>query len=165
MRFDRPPPEPLASAVGFLLSWNGQRMAQMFAQALEPLGLRPPQFGLMTLIDAEPGRTQQELVASSMIDASSMVAILDELEELGLAERRRNPSDRRKHAVHLTRRGASTLARARKLAIGIADEALAPLDAKERETLRRLLRKLAGVEDGQRPPRSGARSPASKIST
>jgi DNA-binding MarR family transcriptional regulator len=145
MRFDRPPPEPLASAVGFLLSWNGQRMAQMFARALEPLDLRPPQFGLMTLIDAEPGRTQQELVGSSMIDASSMVAILDELEELGLVERRRNPDDRRKHAVHLTRRGVSTLGRARRVATGIADEALAPLDAKERETLRRLLRKLAGV--------------------
>jgi DNA-binding MarR family transcriptional regulator len=145
MRFDRPPPEPLASAVGFLLSWNGQRMAQTFARALEPLGLRPPQFGLMTLIDAEPGRTQQELVASSMIDPSSMVAVLDELEELGLVERRRNPDDRRKHAVHLTRRGASTLGRARKVAIGTADEALAPLDAEERETLRRLLRKLAGV--------------------
>jgi DNA-binding MarR family transcriptional regulator len=147
MRFEQPPPEPLASAVGFLLSWNGQRMAHMFARALEPLGLRPPQFGLMTMVDAQPGRTQQELVSSSMIDASSMVAILDELEELGFVERRRNQEDRRKHAVHLTRRGSSTLDRARRVALGIADEALAPLDATEREELRLLLRKLAGVED------------------
>jgi DNA-binding MarR family transcriptional regulator len=146
MRFDQPPPEPLASAVGFLLSWNGQRMAHMFARALEPLGLRPPHFGLMTLIDAEPGRTQQELVASSMIDPSSMVAILDELEDLGLVERRQNPADRRKHAVHLTNEGASKLAQAREVAVGIAGEALAPLDSDEREQLRVLLRKLAGVE-------------------
>ena len=55
MRFDDPPPEPLASAPGFLLSWNGQRMAHKFAAALEPLGLRPPHFGVMTLIDAHPG--------------------------------------------------------------------------------------------------------------
>ena len=34
-----------------------------------------------------------------MIDASSMVAILDELERLGIAERRQNPADRRKHAL------------------------------------------------------------------
>jgi DNA-binding MarR family transcriptional regulator len=146
MRFDQPPPEPLASAVGFLLSWNGQRMAQMFARALEPLGLRPPHFGLMTLIDAEPGRTQQELVESSMIDPSSMVAILDELEDLGLVERRQNQADRRKHAVHLTEQGTSKLAEAREVAAGIAGEALAPLDGDERETLRLLLRKLAGVE-------------------
>ena len=45
MAFDRPPPEPLASAPGFLLSWNGQRTAHMFAKALKPLGLRPPTSG------------------------------------------------------------------------------------------------------------------------
>jgi DNA-binding MarR family transcriptional regulator len=147
MRNDQPPPEPLASAVGFLLSYNGQRMARTFAESLEPLGLRPPQFGLLRLIQAKPGSTQQELVSSSMIDPSSMVAVLDELEELGLVERRQNPADRRKHAVHLTDDGNDTLRRARKLADSVATRELAPLDAGERDTLKRLLRKLAGVED------------------
>ncbi len=75
-----------------------------------------------------------------------MVAAIDELEELGLAERRRHPSDRRKHAVHLTAKGKRTLNRAREAASGMAEELLAPLSERERETLRRLLRKLAGVE-------------------
>ena len=150
MRYEQPPPEPLASALGFLISWNGQRMAHLFAAALEPLGLRPPMFGVMTLIDAEAGLTQKELVGRSMIDPSSRVAILDELEQLGIAERRPNPADRRKHAVHLTRRGKSKLASARKVAISVAAEALAPLNAKERETLQTLLRKLAGVPEGGR---------------
>jgi DNA-binding MarR family transcriptional regulator len=145
MRYEEPPPEPLASALGFLISWNGQRMAHLFAGALEPLGLRPPMFGVMTLIDAEPGLTQKELVGRSMIDPSSMVAILDELEQLGIAERRQNPQDRRKHAVHLTRRGKGKLVSARKVAVSVAAEALAPLDAQERKTLQALLRKLAGV--------------------
>jgi DNA-binding MarR family transcriptional regulator len=146
MRFDRPPPEPLASAPGFLLSWNGQRTAYTFAEALKPLGLRPHHFGVLTLIDTQPGTTQQELVDRSMIDPSSMVAVIDELEELGLAERRLHASDRRKHAVHLTDDGRETLERARASAIKTAKELLAPLDAEERETLRHLLRKLAGVE-------------------
>jgi DNA-binding MarR family transcriptional regulator len=146
MRFDRPPPEPLASAPGFLLSWNGQRTAYTFAEALKPLGLRPHHFGVLTLIDTEPGSTQQELVDRSMIDPSSMVAVIDELEELGLAERRPHRSDRRKHAVHLTDEGRETLERARASAMKTAKELLAPLDAEERETLRHLLRKLAGVE-------------------
>jgi DNA-binding MarR family transcriptional regulator len=145
MRYDQPPPEPLASALGFLLSWNGQRMAHRFATALEPLELRPPHFGVMTLIAADPGLTQQELVGRSMIDPSSMVAFLDELEQLGLAERRPNPEDRRKHALHLTRRGQAKLTSARKAAASVAREALAPLDASERETLQALLRKLAGL--------------------
>src|SRR3954447_18192063 len=147
MRFDQPPPEPLTSAEGFLLSWNGQRIAAKFAAALEPLGLRPPLFGVMTLIDANPGSTQQELVDGSMIDPSSMVAIVDELEASGLAERRPHPSDRRKHAIHLTARGRGALARARATAGKMADEVFSPLDADERETLRKLLRKLARVED------------------
>lgn len=150
MRFDQPPPEPLASALGFLLSWNGQRLAHLFAAALEPLGLRPPHFGVITLIAADPGMTQQELVGRSMIDPSSMVSILDELEERGIAERRPFPEDRRKHSVHLTRRGKATLAKAREVAISVADDAFAPLDAREREALQVLLRKLAGVDSRRR---------------
>jgi DNA-binding MarR family transcriptional regulator len=146
MRFDHPPPEPLASAPGFLLSWNGQRMAYEFAAALAPLGLRPPHFGVMTLIETHPGLTQQELVTRSLIDPSSMVAVIDELEQMGLAERRRHAEDRRKHAVHLTARGRKTLQRARTAAVETADRVFGPLDQRELETLRRLLRKLAGAE-------------------
>jgi DNA-binding MarR family transcriptional regulator len=146
MRFHDRPPEPLASAPGFLLSWNGQRMAFEFAKAMAPLGLKPPHFGVLTLIDANPGSTQQELVTGSLIDPSSMVAVIDELEEMGLAERRRHPDDRRKHAVHLTARGRRKLERAREAAIKMAQQVFAPLEPDELETLRRLLRKLAGVE-------------------
>ena len=146
MRFQDRPPEPLASAPGFLLSWNGQRMAFLMAQTLAPLGLRPPHFGVLTLIDAHPGSAQQELVTRSLIDPSSMVAVIDELEEMGLAERRRHPDDRRKHAVHLTARGRRKLERAREAAMQMAEGVFAPLEPEELETLRRLLRKLAGVE-------------------
>jgi MarR family transcriptional regulator, lower aerobic nicotinate degradation pathway regulator len=147
MRFDDPPPEPLASAPGFLLSWNGQRIARNFAAALEPLGLRPPHFGVLTLIDANPGSAQRELVERSMIDASTMVAVIDELEELGLAERRPDPADRRRRALYLTSKGRRTLQRARAAAIETARETFAPLDQREIETLRKLLRKLAGADN------------------
>ena len=121
-------------------------MAAKFAAALAPLGLRPPHFGVMQLIDAEPGLAQQQLVQRSMIDPSSMVAVIDELEEMGLAERRRHPEDRRKHAVYLTQSGKRTLQRAREVAVKLTQEVFAPLKADELETLRLLLRKLAGVE-------------------
>ena len=145
MRWEDPPPEPLASAPGFLLSWNGQRMAAKFAAGLEPLGLRPPHFGVMTLIESHPGSTQQELVTRSLIDPSSMVAVIDELEQMGLAERRQHPDDRRKHSVFLTARGRRTLERARAVAIETAQDVFASLDSAELETLRNLLRKLAGL--------------------
>jgi DNA-binding MarR family transcriptional regulator len=98
----------------------------------------------MTLLDAAPGQTQQELVEGSMIDASSMVKVIDELEERGLAERRIDPGDRRRRAVHLTAEGRKTLGRARKVALAAADDVFAALDDEERATLQRLLRKMAG---------------------
>jgi DNA-binding MarR family transcriptional regulator len=121
-------------------------MAARFAAALEPLELRPPHFGVLRLIDAAPGSTQHELVERSMIDPSSMVGIIDELESFGLAERRAHPTDRRKRAVHLTARGRRKLERAMAVAIETTEEVLAPLGEREREALRKLLRKLAGVE-------------------
>ena len=148
MRFDQAPPEPLAGALGFLLSWNGQRIRHRFAAALEPLGLRPQHFGVLQVIAAQPGTAQNELVARSMIDPSTMVKLIDELEQLGLAERRVDPHDRRRRAVHLTPQGTATLKQARAVANKTADETLAPLDQDERETLRVLLRKLAGVDEG-----------------
>jgi DNA-binding MarR family transcriptional regulator len=145
MRHDHPPPEPLASAVGFLLSWNGRRMAHRFAEGLQPLGLRPPHFGVLSLIAAQPGCAQHEIVERSMIDPSSMVRVIDELEEMGLAERRIDPEDRRRRAVHLSPAGKRKLEQARRVAAATVDEVLAPLDDDERETLRSLLRKLAGA--------------------
>jgi MarR family transcriptional regulator, lower aerobic nicotinate degradation pathway regulator len=159
MHFDQPPPEPLASAVGFLLSWNGRRIAHMFATGLEPLGLKPPHFGVLSLIAAQPGRSQHQIGERSMIDPSSMVAIVDELERLGLAERRLDPEDRRRRTVHLTRKGSRTLERARTVAIDTAEEVLGPLDEKERDTLRVLLRKLAGLP----PEGAAARSTESAV--
>jgi DNA-binding MarR family transcriptional regulator len=146
MRFNDPPPEPLASAPGFLLSWNGQRMAYQFGAALEPLGLGKHHFGVLTLIDSHPGIAQQELAKRSLIDPSSMVAVIDELERMGLAERRQDPEDRRRRAVHLTEEGRRTLQRAREVAIETAREVFAPLDEREVKTLTKLLRKLARVE-------------------
>src|SRR5439155_25873430 len=128
MRYEQPPPEPLASALGFLLSWNGKRMAHEFAAGLEPLSLRPHHFGVMSLIAAEPGCAQQELVDRAMIDPSSMVRVIDELEDMGLAERRVDPADRRRRAVHLSQQGERKLERAREVAITTAQEVLAPLD-------------------------------------
>lgn len=119
----------------------------MFAEALEPLGLRPPHFGVMRLIATDAGLTQQELAERSLIDPSSMVAVVDELEELGYAERQSHPGDRRKHAIHLTAEGKRMLDRAQAVAMETAQEILAPLDTGEVQELRRLLRKLAGAED------------------
>src|SRR3954465_13274488 len=99
------PPEELAGYTGFLLGYLGEKSRRSFIALLEPHGFHPREFGLMTVMAKRPGITQQELAALARIDPSSMVALLDDLEKRGIAERRIDPHDRRRHAVHLTEEG------------------------------------------------------------
>jgi DNA-binding MarR family transcriptional regulator len=122
-------------------------MAAEFAGALEPLGIQPRDFGVLNLLDAHPGITQQELGAGALVDPSSMVALLDELEERGLAERRPHATDRRKRSIHLTPAGRRLLNRARGVAGQTVADLFAPLSAREVAELRRILRKVARVEE------------------
>jgi DNA-binding MarR family transcriptional regulator len=97
----------------------------------------------MSILEANPGITQQQLAEHTAIDASSMVAVIDELQAKGLAERRPHPDDRRARAIFLTEQATSTLERLRGRAAELQRELFGALSAEERKTLHRLLRKLA----------------------
>src|SRR4051794_34041319 len=118
------PPKPwsegLADDVGFLFSKIGSRSTKLYAEALEPLGLRPNHVAVLHYLRCREGASQRELVDGLWIDASSMVTLLDEFEERGLAERRPNPSDKRAYAVYLTAKGRRLLSRALELSEQVA---------------------------------------------
>jgi DNA-binding MarR family transcriptional regulator len=99
----------------------------------------------MTMLAAHPGMSQHQLHEKTAIDPSSMVAVIDELEARGLAERRPDPADRRARQVFLTEQGEQALQRIRGLAAGLQREFFGVLTAEERKTLHALLRKLAGL--------------------
>jgi DNA-binding MarR family transcriptional regulator len=145
------PPRPWSVAMSedtaFLLSKIGARANKLFARALEPLGLRPNHVSVLNYLRAEEGASQRELVDGLWIDASSMVALLDEFEARGLAERRPNARDRRAYAVYLTAEGREMLARALALSREIEERLLAPLDDSERDRLHRNLLAIAGGGD------------------
>src|SRR5256885_1958291 len=113
---DGPIPGELGVFPGYLLARLGEKSRPRFHRALEPEGLHPRHFGVMTMVAAHPGMTQQQLHERTAIDASSMVAVLDELEAKGLAERRPYPGDRRARTVFLTPLGERTLGRVQALA-------------------------------------------------
>jgi DNA-binding MarR family transcriptional regulator len=128
---------------GFLLSRMGMVAQKQFAERLEALGLTTRMWGALNVLDAEGAITQHALGKCVGTDPSSMVSTIDELEARGLVERRRHPSDRRAHALHVTAKGRQTLTRGRELARRAQDELLAPLNAEEREQLHALLLRLA----------------------
>jgi hypothetical protein len=72
------------------------------------------------------------------------VLLLDELEERNLTERRRNPSDRRHHALYLTDDGTRLMARLGQIGAAHEDDICAPLNADERAQLHGLLTRIAG---------------------
>jgi DNA-binding MarR family transcriptional regulator len=137
----------LAGSVGFLLSKLGFMSASGFAAALEPENIHPGHFALLRMIKAAEGSSQNALGDSLHIPPSRMVALLDELEQRGLVERRRSPADRRINLVHLTDAGVSTLERAAVIAADWEARLCAGLDDDERATLAALLRRLAEGHD------------------
>src|SRR5579872_2166678 len=98
--------DQVAQGPAFLLSQVGAHSSARFAERLEPMGLKPPHVGILRVIDQADGLSQQALGERLGIFPSRLVAIVDELERLGLIERRHNPTDRRSYALYLTKTGS-----------------------------------------------------------
>ena len=87
------------------------------------------------------------------MDSNTGVLVLNDLEDLEYAERRRDPADRRRHLVDITDAGLEALEQAEVAQGSIEDEILGGLESAERAELRRLLVK--ALEEHE-PPRTGA---------
>src|ERR671934_2545992 len=126
-----------------LLAHLGRVAKRRFTDALEPTGLNGPQaFALMRLRDRGP-ISQQELAETLDLDPSKLVALLNELESAGLAERRRDPGDRRRHIVEISVSGKARLADAERAMTEFEARFLAGLGSDERDQLQGLLSRLA----------------------
>src|ERR1700759_5864852 len=75
------------------------------------LGMKLKQLIALEILARNEGCLQQELGASLMVDPNNCVLLLNELDELGYVERRRDPQDRRRHIVVITAAGTKALAK------------------------------------------------------
>ncbi len=155
-----------AGHVAFLLAQIGGLASLRFAEHLGPLQLTPAHAGLLRAVATAPGRSQQALSVQLGLLPSKLVALVDELERDGLLERRRNPDDRRHHALHLTTAGQQRLSDIGKIAQTHGDDLLGPLDQHDRAELARILSQLAahhqlapGVHPGYRTLGGAAGAP------
>lgn len=138
------------SGPAFLLAQLGAHAASRFAERLAVLNLTPPDAGILHIIRASAGISQQELADRLRIHPSRLVAILDVMEERGLLERKSNADDRRQYALHLTAGGTEALAAIGKVGREHQEQLLAALTLPEREHLTELLEKIA-TEQGLTP--------------
>lgn len=129
--------------MAFLLSQLGHRSASVFTDLIASIDLTPPHAGILRAIAAEPGRSQQALSGQLGLLPSRVVAYVDELEDRGYVERRRNPADRRLHALHLTASGKKVITKIGELGRQHDRLLTAGLDSQQRDTLHQLLATIA----------------------
>ena len=105
----------------------------------ELMGVKMRQLMLLSYLRYGAPALQQQLCEALWLDANNCVLLLNELEDMGYIERRRDPADRRRHMVELTDEGRAALERAERAQESIGDELFAALSEEERATLRSLL--------------------------
>src|SRR5436309_8623670 len=87
----------------------GRITMHRFTEALEPFGIRPRHVAALIELRDRGELTQQSLCSQLHLDPTNLVAILNELEERGYATRRRDPEDRRRHLVEVSRKGLAVI--------------------------------------------------------
>ena len=158
MTADRINGDQAPSTLAFLLSQVGIHASKRFAERIATVDLNPPLFRVLNLVDAAEGKSQQAIGAAIEVPASRMVALVDELEQRGLVERRPDPDDRRVRALYLTPKGRKTLGRGRKIAREHEEDLTRGLAAPDRERLVGLLQKMVdeqAIGKGVHPGLSG----------
>ena len=136
-------PRELVSSPVFLLGRLGFELKRHAIEELEDAGFSLYDYSVLAMAAEGACEAQTSIADVLKLDRSQLVGLLDGLEQRGLVERRRDPSDRRRHVVRLTPEGKRALGKLRTLSAKLDDELLAPLDEKERKQLHALLLKLA----------------------
>src|SRR3954469_21297847 len=130
----------LPELIGYRLRIAQQAVFRDFAAQVGELS--PGRAGIMLLIEANPGVAQGRLAEAVQLDRSTMVGVVDSLEERGLIERRRG-GDRRTDGLWLTPSGRALALRLRRRIERHERRVAARLTDAERAQLLFLLGKLA----------------------
>ena len=136
-------PEELVASALFLLKRLGMTAKERSFTAYSEAGLHPYHHAILAVLDEGSLASQGAIADTLGYDKGQLVGLLDELENAGLIERRRDPADRRRQLVQMTPSGRKTLERLRSLSSRLEDEFLAALSDEERAQLHTLLLRLA----------------------
>ena len=152
-----------AFSPAFLVAQVGAHAAGKFAERIARIGLQPAHAGILRLVQASEGLSQQTLGNELRVLPSRLVVLIDELEERGLIQRRDHPTDRRSYALYLTDKGRETLKAIGRIAREHQDSLCAALNDDERGQLATLLRRIAedqGLRPGVHPGFGRLRAPS-----
>jgi DNA-binding MarR family transcriptional regulator len=140
---DGGPLPALAGRLGYLMKHAHQRLSDLTGSALAPFGISGRECAVLIAIDDRAPLSQQEVARRLGVDRTTMVALIDDLEDKSLVQRRPDPGDRRKNVVILTDAGRATLRRASAATEEAERRFLAPLSGAQGAAFTDALRAVA----------------------
>jgi DNA-binding MarR family transcriptional regulator len=117
----------------------GRITMHRFTEALEPFGIRPRHVAALIELRDRGEVTQQSLCGQLHLDPTNLVAILNELEQRGYATRRRDPEDRRRHLVEISKKGLAVIEKVSEVMDGVEADLLEGYEPGEAEQFEHLL--------------------------
>lgn len=100
---------PLPHLAGYMLRRAQLAVFQDFWRSYASFDIRPAQYAVLLIIERNPGLRQSQISSALNIKRANLVALLDSLENRGLAKRVPVASDRRSYALHLTDAGTDLM--------------------------------------------------------
>ena len=132
----------LPSLIGFNLRCAQVAVFNDFNHKIGELVISPPQFGTLILIEANPGISQSAIASTLRFDRSTLVQIIDRLEDRALVVRKLAANDRRSHALHLTPLGQTTIAKLKTIVWAHEEHMSRSLSDNERQILLNILARI-----------------------
>jgi DNA-binding MarR family transcriptional regulator len=131
-----------------LLIKLGRITVHRFTEALKPFGIRPRHVAALIELRDRGELTQQSLCSQLHVDPTNLVEILNELEQRGYATRRRDPDDRRRHLVEISKKGVAVIEKVSEVMDAVEEALLDGLEPGEREDFEGLLTSIWEVSGG-----------------
>jgi DNA-binding MarR family transcriptional regulator len=144
-------PKELVSSTAFLLAKVGMTVKMRMLDELEQVGCGLYEYGVLAVLSEGAQKTQSAIADALSVDRSQLVGVLDTLEGDGFVERKRDPNDRRRHAVSITADGKRRLVKLRSVVEEIERTFLEPLDDETRTALHETLLRVACSFDPRYP--------------
>jgi len=129
----------LASRPGFLIRRLHQIHVAMFFEECQNRKVTPIQFGILSVVESQPGLDQTSLGKEIGLDRTTTADVAKRLEERGFLHRQPNPADKRMWQLYVTDAGSAVVATLRDGMARAQERLLAPLRPAEQVMLMDLM--------------------------
>jgi len=129
----------LPELVGYALRQAQLAVFRDFLKSFSEFNIRPVQYGILTVIERNPGLKQQQVCLAIGIRRANFVTLLDDLEHRGIARRAPSAQDQRASALYLTKKGEALMSTLRKANRDHEKRIAAGLSGADRKLLIQLL--------------------------